>query len=426
MCGMETTNQSIDLLNAAEAYAETFIREQISDDYVFHNLQHTCAVVQAALQLADHYELKDEEHQAVVIAAWFHDLGYDQGYDTHEQRSAEYAAAFLVDQGASKEMIENVRRAILATRIPQEPTSLIEKIVCDADLSHLGNAFYWDRCGRIRQEMALTRNLILSDQEWVDLEIDFMLRHHYFTEAAQEQYGEEKEKHVRQLLKQKRRLHPDQSPQDLVELKEDQSTKQKKKKKKKKKGLANDPHAEIKQLNLGRGVETMYRTTYRTHVNLSSIADNKANIMLSINAIIISIVVSSMVPRLNDEPYLAAPTFILISVCLVSLVFAILSTRPKVTEGRFTREDIEQKRSNLLFFGNFYKMDLDDFHWGMMEMIKDSDFLYSSMTRDLYYLGVVLAKKYQFLRICYSIFMFGLILAVFAYVIAFYIGNQPS
>ena len=106
-------------------------------------------------------------------------------------------------------------------------------------------------------------------------------------------------------------------------------------------------------------------------------------------------------------------------VCLGAMVFAILSTRPKITEGKLTRADIENKKSNLLFFGNFYNMNLDDFHWGMMEMIKDKDFLYSSMTRDLYFLGVVLAKKYKYLRVCYSIFMYGLIISVLAFSIAF-------
>jgi hypothetical protein len=141
--------------------------------------------------------------------------------------------------------------------------------------------------------------------------------------------------------------------------------------------------------------------------------------MLSINAIIISIVVSSLVPRFSDNPRLILPTILLLAVCLSALVFAILSTRPKVTEGRVTRENIENKNSNLLFFGNFYNMELGDFHWGMMEMIRDSDFLYSSMTRDLYYLGVVLAKKYKYLRICYSIFMYGLIVSVIVFALAF-------
>ena len=165
----------------------------------------------------------------------------------------------------------------------------------------------------------------------------------------------------------------------------------------------------------------MYRTTYRTHVNLSSIADNKANIMLSINAIVISITLSSLVPRFGSTPHLIAPTILLLAVCLMAMIFATLSTRPKITEGKFTREDIEQKRSNLLFFGNFYNMSLDDFHWGMMEMIKDSDFLYSSMTRDLYFLGIVLAKKYRYLRICYGIFMYGLIASVAAFALVYFL-----
>ena len=93
-----------------------------------------------------------------------------------------------------------------------------------------------------------------------------------------------------------------------------------------------------------------------------------------------------------------------------------------MTQGRFTREDIDQKRANLLFFGNFYRMDIKDFHWGMMEMIKDSDFLYSSMTRDIYYLGVVLAKKYQYLRWCYGVFMYGIIAAVILFVVTFLQG----
>ena len=92
-----------------------------------------------------------------------------------------------------------------------------------------------------------------------------------------------------------------------------------------------------------------------------------------------------------------------------------------MTEGKTTSEDVANKTSNLLFFGNFYNMNLDEFHTGMMEMIKDRDFLYSSMTRDLYYLGIVLAKKYRYLRICYGIFMYGLIAAVALFAIAFLI-----
>ncbi len=411
------------LLAAVETEVARIYQEMVDEKFVYHNFQHTVAVVNAAQEILEGYELDAEEKLVVNLACWFHDTGYDQGQRDHEKRSAEYAAAFLKEQGYPEHRIEEVKGCILATKPPQSPNNLLEEIVCDADLAHLGSDTYWDRCGRVRQELVLTRELVMSDQDWVDWELDFVRHHQYKTAVARELFGETKEKHIRTLFKHRLRLNPDLTPGSPKALHEE-AFKKKKKKKKKKKTNKNDPNSALKDLNLGRGVETMYRTTYRTHVNLSSIADNKANIMLSINAIIISIVISNLVPRLDGEPELRIPTIMLLLVCLVSLVFAILSTRPKVTEGRFTREDIEQKRSNLLFFGNFYNMNLDDFHWGMLQMIKDSDFLYSSMTRDIYYLGVVLAKKYRYLRICYGVFMYGLIISVIAFAIAQGIQNS--
>ena len=101
------------------------------------------------------------------------------------------------------------------------------------------------------------------------------------------------------------------------------------------------------------------------------------------------------------------------------MVFSILSTRPKVTSGKFTKDDVVQKKVNLLFFGNFHKMPLEDFQAGMLEMMKDRDYLYKSLMKDLYFLGLVLEKKYKLLRIAYTIFMVGIIVSVIAFVIAF-------
>ncbi|HMQ59565.1 MAG TPA: DUF5706 domain-containing protein [Flavilitoribacter sp.] len=393
------------LLQAVEAYVVSFFDKQISGEYVYHDLTHTRYVLDSAIKISDGYELTEKEREVIQIACWFHDIGYDKGPDGHENRSAEYAVEFLKKYDLPEAELAEITGCIMATQLPQKPNGLLEEIVCDADLSHLGSEWYWDRCGKLRQELSLTRKKIMSEQEWVDFELNFIANHQYHTGVARELFGKRKEKHVQQLLKQKLRLSP--SPAN-------DKTDGKKKKK-------NTPSSEIdlKQINLGRGVETMYRTTYRTHISLSSIADNKANIMLSINAIIISIVISNLVPRFDAMPKLVVPTAILLAVCLTALVFAILSTRPKVTEGRFTREDIENKRANLLFFGNFYKMGIEDFHWGMMELIKDSDFLYTSMTKDLYYLGVVLAKKYRYLAMCYTVFMYGLIIAVVGFALAF-------
>jgi len=405
-------HQQNEILAAAEQHVKQLFEEQFSKEYVFHDFPHTQNVVEAALLIGNQYKLSDKELEILQLAGWFHDTGYYKNPENHEQISSELAEAFLENKGYPAEEIQMVKGCIMATRLPQSPERLLEEILCDADLSHLGNEQYWDRCGRLRQEMLLARNVIMSEQEWVDFELDFLMRHRYHTDVARSLYNKRKRKHIKQLNKQKLRLMP-----DAMEAIEEVKEVTKKKKKKKKKQV--DGAVELKELNLGRGVETMYRTTYRTHVNLSSIADNKANFMLTINAVVISFVVTNLVPQTRDETWLIVPTIILLTVCLAALVFAIMATRPKVTEGKVARRDIEERRTNLLFFGNFYQMDLDDFHWGMTEMIKDQDFLYSSMTRDLYFLGIVLAKKYKLLRICYGIFMYGIILSVLAFVIAF-------
>jgi hypothetical protein len=102
-------------------------------------------------------------------------------------------------------------------------------------------------------------------------------------------------------------------------------------------------------------------------------------------------------------------------VCVGTIVFAVKATRPNISEGTFTKEDIQNKRTNLLFFGNFHNMTLPDYDWAMKEMLADRDYLYGSMVKDLYFLGVVLAKKYRLLRISYNIFMYGLIVSMLLY-----------
>ncbi|MGQ3086188.1 Pycsar system effector family protein, partial [Flavobacterium sp.] len=143
--------------------------------------------------------------------------------------------------------------------------------------------------------------------------------------------------------------------------------------------------------------------------------------LLSVNAIIISIVLTTIIPKLDSpsNAHLVTPTLILMAFTVATIIFAILSTRPKVTSGTFTREDIDQQKVNLLFFGNFYKMPLEEYEWAMNEMMKSRDYLYGSMIKDLYFLGLVLHRKYRLLRITYTVFMIGILASVGAFIYAF-------
>jgi len=177
-----------------------------------------------------------------------------------------------------------------------------------------------------------------------------------------------------------------------------------------------------------RGVETMFRVALKNHMTLSNIADTKANILLSVNAIIVSLALSNLLPKLDNPSnnYLIVPTVIFIMFTVASIILSILATRPNVTEGKFTKEDVANKKVNLLFFGNFHQMKLPDFEWGITEMMQDRDYLYGSLTKDLYFLGLVLNRKYKILRLTYTVFMIGIIVSVSVFAISFYIQERSG
>lgn len=172
-------------------------------------------------------------------------------------------------------------------------------------------------------------------------------------------------------------------------------------------------------LGTSRGIETMFRTSYRVHMDLSSLADTKANIMISINGLIISITLASVAPRIALNPALLWPTSILVIGCLLALVYAVLAARPRVSSKPLTLEDLRENRANILFFGNFVNMSEDDFVEGMKDLMLDTNHLYTNMVRDLYGLGQVLKRKFEMLRVSYNIFMVALVVGVALFIWAF-------
>lgn len=171
-----------------------------------------------------------------------------------------------------------------------------------------------------------------------------------------------------------------------------------------------------KQPGTARGIETMFRSAYRVQMDLTGLADNKANMMISINGIIMSIIIASVAPKLDANPWLLLPTTVLLIGNLVSMVFAILAARPRVGHPSIDPRDPGQKRGNLLFFGTFANMPEDDFVHGMEEMMLDKTVVYDSMIRNIYGLGSVLYKKFVLLQYAYMSFMVALVLGVSSFI----------
>ena len=422
------------LIAQIKSYVVRLFDEHPKPELTYHNLAHTEGVVHMAEKLAHHYGLVPNQRLVVLAAAWFHDVGYLLGPKSeHEEKGAEVAATFLKAQSVAQDLINQVQQCIRATKLPQKPTNLLEEIVCDADLSHLGSDTFKDQTKLLRKELEQLTDSEISGSEWRQSNINFLSSHHYFTPYAQKHLDEGKQKNIEQIRQKdaekkekKKEVEvpvPELTNSDLTNpepastdsLPELTAVFPPLPEKKKKKDKDDKPE---------RGIETMFRTTSTNHLRLSEIADSKANIMISVNSIMVSVVVSLLAPRIENHPHLILPTTIFIVTALLTIIFSVLATRPNVTQGRFSKEDIQDKKANLLFFGNFYNMTLDDYEWGIRAMMADSDFLYSSMTRDIYFLGVVLSKKYKLLRVAYNIFMFGFVVSVFAFILAFLIYEK--
>lgn len=175
----------------------------------------------------------------------------------------------------------------------------------------------------------------------------------------------------------------------------------------------------------GKGIETLYRITMNNHVQFNKIADNKANILISVNAIIISIVLTTLLPSFlkGDFLILVIPTSILLVVCLLTLILSILATAPKASTAFVDLGDSNNPNSKLLFFGNFHEMELNDFTESMKVFQSGDPVVYDALNENFYLLGKVLANKYKYLHISYRIFMFGFFISVFAFCLCLVIAN---
>ncbi|TDE07630.1 Pycsar system effector family protein [Flavobacterium sandaracinum] len=389
----------MNLVEQAKDYVEKLFKDKLSSLYTYHNINHTIDVVAAVNILVATENIDSSDKEILLIAAWFHDTGYINGCCNHEESSVTIVTDFLINYLKSTSYISKVADLIRSTTYEHIPKTKCEKIIRDADYFHLSKSDYNTSCNALRLEWQNVSKKTFTDAEWITENIDFLTnRHRYYTDFALNNWQPLKDKNIKQLQKKRTKM-------------ELNSTKDLEKELKKRE----------KEEKPDRAIDTLFRVTLNNHTSLSGIADSKANILLSVNAIIISIALSTLIPKLDSprNAHLMIPTFIMLISSVITIVFAILSTRPKVTKGIFTRQDIEDKKVNLLFFGNFYKMDLTEYQWAMNEMMKDKEYLYNSMIKDLYFLGVVLEKKYRLLRVAYNFFMIGIVLSVIAFVIAF-------
>ncbi|MDD3527392.1 MAG: DUF5706 domain-containing protein [Bacteroidales bacterium] len=387
------------LLAEIEQFVSELLIKKTPPYLVYHNIDHTREVVKNAELIAKHENFTDDELSILKTAAWFHDTGYTVKYLQHEEESIKIATGFLKNKQVDADIILVVANCIRATIFTQKPATKIEKALSDADYMHLGKENYPEYAERMRKEWNDAGIRTIKKGAFEEESVKMFLDHTFYTNYGRNVLSQIKAKNLEVL-------------QASVKKRSEKEKGKKKGKGKKKKSVTG-------KNTYSRGADSMLRLTARTQINLSSIADNKSNILISLNGIIISLGLAALVSKFKQDPAIILPTIIFLVFSLSTIVLAILSTRPHISKGKFTQADIEHKKVNLLFFGNFYNMPLPEYEGALNAMINDNKYLYTSMIRDQYLLGKVLAKKYKLLRWAYNIFMVGIVVSVIAFLLVF-------
>lgn len=378
------------LLPDIRAHIDTLYVAYSDTRRVFHGEALSHFLETAVRQLGESEGAAAQDITAATVAAWVYPLGYRMDAAHPHEMARQAVRQMIAAPAAWLSSIESC----LSEVYTQTPQTMPAQLLSDAlVLTYTnGDKHHWADLRQLEQElMGVNGDRIQHGQ----LRLQALLNLRYHTEAGREWAHP----HVTaQLLAQKKQLDKwlRRANRTEASMPDDEST------------------FHLEDGTPVRGAQTYFRVVYRNHINLSAIADNKANIMISVNSILISVLITFLSYRniAETQPMVLLPVIIFLVTGLVSLVAAVLSARPKITKLNEGITLDERPVKGLAFFGNFVHLPLDRFTTEMDDMFRNGERLYETLSQDLYHLGSVLDKKYRYLTISYNIFMVGLIVTV--------------
>jgi len=187
------------LKKSVKNYVTDYFNEHRNPKLVYHSLAHTKRVVKAAKQIARNYRLSNRDFFILYSAAYFHDIGYLNNAQEHEMKSALMAEKFLSKNKCNESVRNSVIQAILSTAMPQSPQTIIEEILCDADISNLGEKNFKRFSDALRKETMGISGAKISRSEWLAMDIRFFESTNYHTEYAKINMGPQKDRNLKKL-----------------------------------------------------------------------------------------------------------------------------------------------------------------------------------------------------------------------------------
>jgi predicted metal-dependent HD superfamily phosphohydrolase len=181
--------------NEAKKFILNKLKKELPKHLSYHSVGHIKDVYEACKMLAKEEGVKKEELTLLLTAALFHDSGFLINQKEHESRSCDLAKQYLPGFGFSELQIQRICGMIMATRIPQSPINLLEEILADADLDYLGRDDFFIIGNKLFEELSIY-GILNTEEEWNNLQVKFLEKHHYFTKTAIRLRQAQKDEHL--------------------------------------------------------------------------------------------------------------------------------------------------------------------------------------------------------------------------------------
>ncbi len=387
--GKSISDHPAAMLERARRWVLDLFNDHGDTRLVWHNFARTNQLVTLSARLATDDKLDEVDLLALYTAAWFSYTGWLFDPSDPLTASRQLARQFLHAEHQPDALQDNVHEVLGAVNMTEPPISPVGRILWDAVLAlHVGPDYSETQKLRKKEQENILRTAI-SNEQWRQEEVLLLRTLSFFTAEGKATFEPELARHLQSL---ERRQEKAEKP--VVETVPAKS-------------------------NGNSTIQTYFKTSYHTHIHLSGIADRKAQMLISVNAILISVLITvlSYSNIAETRPPLLIPVTLFMVFGLSALVFAVLSARPKVTRQPIAHLLPEERRSNLLFFGHFTQLDPDDYIREMNDLFEDPNELQSAMHRDMYFLGKVMDRKYRLVSMAYTLFLIGFIGAVCSFLI---------
>jgi len=351
-------------------------RSSITPDVIYHNVD----LVEEHLDLAKKLVKKEGVDEAkaakIYTAITFLYIGYRQESDLNLEQGRELAQRYLLDQSVEKKDIEDVVALMKVAEDSVLPETLEEGIVSDVLHAYLGEKKLNSTLKKKWNEENLVNEKGSDYLDLLEREYETIKTYKYRTDTAFKKFDKRRRKNLNKLY------------------------------------LQINDYRNDTELQNNKAALTMFKTEMRNQVDLISIADQKSGLMISINALLLTILLPVFASYLIDMSQFLIPSVILMLTCGTSIILATLATRPGKMKGKLRKSNVHSGRRSVLDFSNFHEMDRDDYYNAVVQNMNRDKAFESSIINHLYDFGQTLGEKYKRLRLTYNVFAVGIALTV--------------